>query len=287
MLYCVNNNTFDNGENKVENPIDDPVDTWPNINKKSFNIVFMHTAYILSYHIFVLGSPLWYIVTYKYSMATIPVPKIIRSRRSSISFQITPNGELIVKAPLYIPVFLIKQAVKAREEWILRGIEKLEKRKTQPKQYTNDEEFWYLGNKHKLNIGNYKVITLTSTLNFPQVLLFRIQKELATWYQRQAKEIITQRVMSHAEKMGASYKSIMFSDTKSKWGTCGPNNALQFNWRLVMVPLIIIDYVVIHELVHTTEKNHSYAFWRKVRAVTPACKHHRKWLNNHAHLLTF
>lgn len=222
-------------------------------------------------------------------MARITDYKIIRSLRTTISLHITGDGKLIVKAPLFIPELVIQQFINNKKEWILKGLEKVSIRKAKPKEYKNGEVFLYLGREYQLRTGNYKeiVFTTSNTLRFPNFLLFRVQKELENWYKKKAKEIITERIKYRAGKMNAHYKSIIFSDTKSKWGTCGPENDLQFNWRLVMAPLVVVDYVVIHELVHTTEKNHSSKFWRKVAAATPAYRQHKKWLNSHSHLLTF
>lgn len=220
-------------------------------------------------------------------MSYIPTPTIIRASRKTIALHITPSGEVIVKAPRFVPTFIIHQFIHSKKDWIIEKTRRVEERKVKPKEYKEGELFFYLGKQYPLHLGNYQEISVTDTFNYPRFLLFCIKKELERWYKRQARDILTQRVAYHAGKMGAEYKSIRFSDTKSKWGTCGPENDLQFNWRLVMVPLVVADYVVIHELVHTTEKNHSINFWKQVRKFTPAYKQHRKWLNNHAHLLTF
>jgi len=220
-------------------------------------------------------------------MPTIPDPIIIRSKRSSLSLEINPKAQLVVKAPYYMPMFLINQFIKSKQEWILENIQKVSKRLVKDKHYVEGEEFMYLGILYPLHIGDFKEIGVSKTLNFPKFLLFRAQKEMAEWYKKQAKEIITRRVEINAEKMHAHYTYIYFSDTKSKWGTCGPENDLQFNWRLVMAPLVVLDYVVIHELAHTKEKNHGKNFWNIVGKYTPAFKSHRKWLHAHAHLLTY
>lgn len=220
-------------------------------------------------------------------MSQIPTPTIIRASRKTIALHITPRGEVVVKAPRFVPTFIINQFIHSKQDWIIEKTKKVEERKVTPKDYKEGELFFYLGKQYPLHIDTCKEISVTDKLNYPSFLLFCIQKELERWYTRQAREILTQRVAYHAAKMGAEYKSIRFSDTKSKWGTCGPENDLQFNWRLVMVPLVVADYVVIHELVHTTEKNHGVNFWKQVRKFTPAYRQHKKWLNNHAHLLTF
>lgn len=213
-------------------------------------------------------------------------PKIIRSFRSTISLQFTQKGELIVKTPFYTPLFIIKQFIKSKEKWIIENAKKQEE-KVKKKQFIEGEEFLYLGNKYRLRIVNDIEISLSDTLNFPKVLLFRAQKEMTNWYIRQAGNIITQRLKYHTEKIRTKYSGVMFSDTISKWGSCSVDNSLQFNWRLVMTPLVVLDYVVIHELVHTLEKNHGSSFWKKVSFHTPAFKQHRKWLNTNAHLLRF
>ncbi len=203
---------------------------------------------------------------------------IIRSRRRSLVIQITPGKEIIVKAPLLTPQFIIKRFVNDKRKWIEKQTAHMQKQKA--KQYIEGEEFLYLGNIYKLHIGNYKHISIASgnKLNFPNFLMFRAEKTLTSWYIKQAKEIITERTKHYSNVMHAEYKNITFSDTKSKWGTCDPDNSLQFNWRLIMAPITVIDYVVVHELVHTWEKNHKQAFWTKVRLYKPAYKQYIKWL---------
>src|SRR5260221_1362327 len=217
----------------------------------------------------------------------IPAPQIIRSRRSSISLHITREGELIVKAPHLKPKFFNEQFNNSKKDWIDKTFAKIQQRQPSQKTYHVGEEFLFLGKSYALQFYNgITILMKEEKLFFPKALEFRIQKELTNWYMRQAKEIITTRVAYHAKQMKAEYKSLLFSDTKSKWGTCFPDNALQFNWRLIMAPLMVIDYVVIHELTHTTEKHHQDSFWRRVRLFTPAYKQHRKWLEQHAHLLS-
>jgi predicted metal-dependent hydrolase len=220
-------------------------------------------------------------------MAEIKADSIIRSHRGSLTLHITPDGKIIVNAPILLPNFLINRFLHEKQEWIHKKLLEVHKRpQATIKQYTEKENFLFLGKHYPLvfTTGTHIMIK-EETLYFPKALHFRAKKELENWYIAQAKEIITRRVTVHAEKMKAEYKNLRFSSTKSKWGTCFPDNSLQFNWRLIMAPLLVIDYVVIHELAHTTEKNHSQDFWRKVRLYTPAYRQHREWLNENGHLL--
>lgn len=209
--------------------------------------------------------------------------KIIRSKRKTISFQVTNDARLIIKAPLGISRLYIEKLANQKTEWIQQRMGKVQKRLLfREKRYTDGEEFFYLGEKYCFKIGNYTAITLRENfLLFPQVLLFRANKELVIWYKRQAQNILTRRTMLYANQMKVIYKSITFSDTKSQWGSCTADNKLQFNWRLVLAPYAVIDYVIVHELVHTIEKNHTWIFWSKVRFVLPAYNQRRKWLTVH------
>ncbi len=212
--------------------------------------------------------------------------KLIRAHRSSISVSINRDGEIIVHAPRLMPLFFIERFLEEKREWIEKAVEKMHSHpKVHKREYLEDESFLFLGKEYPLHFGNYQEISLTDRLNVPQILKFRVQKELTNWYIKKAKEKITERVKYHAEKMGTTYTSLMFSDTISKWGSCTHDNRLQFRWRLIMAPLMVIDYVIIHELAHTIEHNHSNAFWAIVRKYTPAYRQHKKWLETNADLM--
>lgn len=205
---------------------------------------------------------------------------LIRSRRRSLSIEVTHQAQVIVRAPLHAQEDYIIKFTHSKSGWIEKQIAKMQKYKT--RKYAEGEEFLYLGNPYKLHIGNYKQIHIADTLNFPNFLEFRIKEELSKWYINQAKDLIKERVKHHSTIMQTQYKDIAFSDTKSKWGSCAPDNALQFNWRLIMSPLLVIDYVVVHELTHTQEKNHSRIFWKKVEQYKPAYKQYKKWLEENS-----
>jgi predicted metal-dependent hydrolase len=216
-------------------------------------------------------------------MLEIPKYSIERSKRRSIALHII-DGKLVVKAPRFVPEFFINNFVNQKTDWIIKNLKRSSK-KTAKKTYQEGEEFLYMGDFYKLKFGDFKEINITKTLNVPAVMSFRIKKELTSWYIKKAKELISERVEYMSKKMGVKYKSIRFSDTSSKWGTCFADNSLQFNWRLIMTPITVINYVVVHELVHTEEKHHQQAFWKKVNLYTPAYKQHKKWLENNKHLL--
>lgn len=213
---------------------------------------------------------------------------ITKSHRRSIAVSVSRDGIVIVKAPRPMPKFLIDRFIQEHREWIEKTQERAKKSSPQKKRmYQDGEIFLYLGREYVFRIGNYTAISIhENDLLFPKALLFRAEKELTSWYIKKAKELITERVSWYGKELGTSYKgTLTFSDTRSQWGRCTQDNRLQFNWRLIMAPIVTINYVVVHELVHTMEKNHSQSFWRKVRAYNPSYRQQIKWLKENGERL--
>ncbi len=199
-----------------------------------------------------------------------------RSNRRTVALHIQPDATVLIKAPNHMPQHQINIFIEEHREWIDKRLALVGKRMKYKKR---EDEYFFLGKTLKLTPGNYRDIAVEEDkLLFPIALLFRKDKEIATWYLAKAREIITGQVATFAKEMKTEYREITFSDTKSQWGRCTHDNRLQFSWRLVMAPLLVINYVVIHELAHTMEKNHTQMFWMKVRNFNPSYRQQIKWL---------
>ncbi len=217
----------------------------------------------------------------------MPDTIITRSLRKTISMHVLPDGTLEVKAPKLMPMLFINRFINSHMDWVEKQREKVHARpKISKREYVHGEEFLYLGKLYKLDIGKYSEIAITGdTLQFPIGLKFRTQKELSDWYIKKAKEVITDRLEKNAEEMEVTYTDMYVSDTSSKWGSCSHDNRLQFNWRLIMAPMLVLNYVIVHELSHTIHKNHSRSFWNKVRSMNPSYSQQIKWLKENGHTL--
>lgn len=220
-------------------------------------------------------------------MPIIANTKIIRSKRKSLAVIVTPDATLIVRAPHFTPQFFINAFIKENEEWIQKQLARLKDRPFKNvKRYEDGEIFLFLGMNLEFKTGNYSEISVKDNkLLFPRGMLFRAQKQLTSWYRQKAKEIITKQLRDCAEIMKTSYGELTFSDTKSQWGSCSRENNMQFSWRLVMTPFMTMNYVIIHELAHTREKNHSREFWNMVERYIPSYRTQRKWLKKYGHTL--
>lgn len=104
---------------------------------------------------------------------------------------------------------------------------------------------------------------------------------LAYWYRVKAAELIHQRANYWSRLMDEPFGSLTIREQRSRWGSCSSLRNLNFNWRLLMAPDEVIDYVVIHEIAHLKELNHSPAFWQIVETYDAAYKEHRQWLKEH------
>ena len=111
------------------------------------------------------------------------------------------------------------------------------------------------------------------------------EKIFLEWYRQQALQKISERVRFYYAITNLKYHKIKISNAKKRWGSCSSQGNLNFSWRLIMAPLEVIDYVVVHELVHLEEKNHANRFWNKVEKILPDYKIQKKWLKENGHNL--
>ncbi len=223
-------------------------------------------------------------------MSRIKITKIIRSKRKNIALVISRNATLVVRAPMRTPISYIEKLVEEKFTWIEKKIQEFKKRpKAVKKTFFEGEEFLYLGKKYKLELTEGMKIELGENLElfFPRSFLWRARIRMLDWYKKQALIEISQRTKTISEKLNLKYSVLKISNAKTNWGSCGPKNSLNFNWRLIMAPEKIIDYVIIHELTHTIEKNHSYKFWNRVAGVMPEYREAREWLRHNQCLVEF
>jgi predicted metal-dependent hydrolase len=97
--------------------------------------------------------------------------------------------------------------------------------------------------------------------------------------------VVTEVAEAEAPRLGVAYTAIQIRDQRTRWGSCSPRGTLTFNWRLVLAPPAVLDYVVVHELCHLREANHGPGFWRLLQDTRPGYKAPRAWLRRHGHEL--
>jgi predicted metal-dependent hydrolase len=218
----------------------------------------------------------------------IEINKLVRAKRRTIALIIERDGSLTVRAPRRALLGDIEQFIHEKSGWILRTQEKLKSIvQTPKKEYFEGEQFLFLGNPYELRL----VAPQRPALKFDQEFQLGITAQkrgeavFTKWYKQQAFQVISERVSQHSKQYNFMPKQVKISSAKTRWGSCSPDGILNFTWRLIMAPLPVVDYVVIHELVHLQVKNHSQKFWKAVEAIMPEYKIHRKWLRENGDLL--
>ena len=175
--------------------------------------------------------------------------KIIRSDRRTISLEITPAGQVLVRAPRHMPEAKIQRFVRDKSDWLQKH---LQNRETEQKALIEEGRFTEC----------------------------EIKK-----LQALAKQVIPEKVAYYARLMGVTYGRISIRKQKTRWGSCSREGNLNFNCLLMMTPPEVLDYVVVHELSHRLEMNHSARFWAQVEKVIPDYRKPRKWLKEHGNQL--
>ena len=219
----------------------------------------------------------------------INIDEVFRTKRRSIALIVERDGRLVVHAPIHVKDEKILEFVHQKEKWILNQQEKAKALYPPftPKEYVNGEGFWYLGKIHPLQWTESQKPQLYLNENFQlsQMAADKAPRVFEKWYREQAYQIISERALWYAAKHGFVYKQVKITSAQTRWGSCNSKGTLSFTWRLVMAPVPVIDYVVVHELVHLKTQNHSKDFWSTVRLIMPDYKIRIGWLDRYGHLL--
>lgn len=220
---------------------------------------------------------------------TFPVDQLIRSRRKTLALIVKPDGSVLVRAPLRASKALIQAFVEKNRGWIERQQAKaLATLRAAPRQYQPGETFPYLGTRYPLEIveGQREPLRLDDG-RFK--LAASHQNDAASgverWYREQARQVLTARVNFFARDYSFDHKGVRITSARTRWGSCSVTGSLSFSWRLIQAPLAVVDYVVVHELVHTVVHNHSKQFWQRVGTILPDYQEHRRWLREHGRQL--
>ena len=212
--------------------------------------------------------------------------KIIKSKRRTLSLSINENAELIVRAPNQISNKRIEEFIIEKSKWINKNKNLMQSRINEMN--NSQSNYLFLGNiyplikvnedPNKIDFNGTEFITSIENKD-------KFKSSLKSWYKIKFKEIAIPRLNYFSDKYNLKINQVRFKNQKTLWGSCSSKNNINLNYLLVMAPMIVIDYVIIHELVHTVHKNHSENFWNAVEAIMPDYKKAKKWLNKNGYKL--
>lgn len=220
----------------------------------------------------------------------IVIDRLIRTRRRSVGLQIGEDGALVVRAPRFLSLPKIQKVVDDNERWIRnKRVEWEEKKKAAPpKRFAEGETFLYLGKPLPLTIvetGERPLRLSRGTFHLAREAQPSGREWFFRWYRERAEKILPKRVSRLSGAHGLPYRSVRISNARKRWGSCSAKGDIRISWRMIMVPFPVLDYLIVHELVHVRIRNHSRAYWDRVERIIPDWKEKRAWLNRHGHLL--
>ncbi len=212
---------------------------------------------------------------------------IKQPRRRTYTLQINRDGDLVVKTNVLFPKYRLNELISKHQDWIDKHIKEYNENRPEPAPLVRDT-YSILGETFQTTFinGTNKIPKIEITGNsvivkgLPEVINdeHEVNKALIKYFKDFAKEFFINRTYKFATKYGYDFNRVTIKNQKTKWGSCSTKRNLNFNWKLIFAPLEVLEYVVIHEVCHLKEMNHSPRFWKLVEQECPQYKSHKKWL---------
>lgn len=222
-----------------------------------------------------------------------------RTGRKTIGIFVDRNGEVKVHAPIGASEKQVCEAVRRKSDWIIKKVHEVTERNACPvcKQFVSGEKFTCLGKEltfqieeRDLDKPDVFVQENTMAVYLPYGLYGESRKQaikeaVTKWYRQYFAEFAKERIDRYSLRLKAASRRVVVKDQKTRWGSCSKRGNINLNWRLVMAPVDVVDYVVVHELCHLRVMNHSRDFWNLVASILPDFQESRKWLKSNGHRL--
>ncbi len=215
------------------------------------------------------------------------------NRKKTIGLQLDLDNGLSVSAPKHMNQNDIETILYKKSKWIINKLDRITEitKYSSQKEFLSGEKFLLRGRKYRLTVERTDGETLPS-LSFKQSKFhIEISKEIPEsdyrmilkplfieFYKQKAEKTINNRVKKHLKYFKEKPKYVKIKEPKNKWGSCSAKNRISYNWRIIMAPTSIIDYVVVHELCHIAHKDHSKVFWNTMKSILPDYEERKDWL---------
>lgn len=206
---------------------------------------------------------------------------LLKSKRKTIAITIDLNGNIVVKAPMRANKNDVDYFLREKQDWIQKHVaiqkENAEKRADNLKGKL--ETLTYLGKEYPvLNKEPYGFDTKCFT--FPDLPFEQLRSGIIIFYKNEAKKLLDEKVAYYSRMVGVNPTSVKINSAKTRWGSCSAKGSLNFSWKLILAEESVVDYVVVHELCHLKQMNHSNLFWAEVQKVVPDYKQKREKLKD-------
>lgn len=218
------------------------------------------------------------------------IAEIVRTSRRKTADIRVEEGAVLLIVPTATSLEKIDQLLLAKRQWIKEKM--LVQREMAPassKEFVSGEAFPYLGRNYRLKVtsGAFAPVKLLQGRLVVQVpegskQPHMIRNALVRWYKRQAEQKINEKVSRYAPLVGVQPNGVSIKTFKARWGSCTAKGELEFNWKIMLAPNRMVDYVVAHELCHLIHHDHSAEFWKELARVMPDYQECRGWLRDNS-----
>lgn len=212
-------------------------------------------------------------------------------KRRKLTITVERDRSVVIHAPAGTEDETIQRVVESKRQWIYEKVRHQQKYKNLPhppgKELVNGESALYLGRLYRIEIvdSGLEEIRFNQRFTIPSSLANGKRGALREWYISRANQKILPRVKQQAHQLGVEYRRAKIVDNRYRWGSCTVKDNVNFNWRLIKAPMFVIDYVIVHELAHLIEANHTPRFWNIIRAQIPKMEKARTWLSENGQVL--
>jgi len=213
------------------------------------------------------------------------------AKRRKLTITVERDRSVVVHAPEGISDEKIEQVVASKRQWIYEKINHPQKYQDLPhapgKELVSGESALYLGRQYRIEVVKMGLNEIQFAQRFliPDMQTSKQAEALREWYIGKAKEKIVPRVKLHARQLGVDVAEVKIVDNRFRWGSCTLKDNVNFSWRLIKAPMFVVDYVIVHELSHLIEANHTPRFWNIVRTQAPTIDKAKAWLKENGQLL--
>lgn len=226
--------------------------------------------------------------------------EIIKKKIKNIGIRITNEGKVVVTSPAFLEDSYIHDVIYKKADWILSKLKLAgEMNSSVPdRKYSCGDSIVYLGREYKLKVIEEVEVNCTLRKNGAEFEVHvktewsgeerekYIRDGLKEWYKHEAFRVFKDRTLVFADMLKLYPSNIRVKEQKSIWGSCSSRNNINFNWKLIMAPQAVLDYIVVHELCHLRHRDHSKNFWGLVEQTMPDYKDKRKWLKENGRSLS-
>ena len=211
-------------------------------------------------------------------------------RKKTVAVTVGPNGDVLIVAPPHLSTDELDGIVTQKAEWIVRRLQRAQAHGPllSPREFVSGESILYLGRHYRLKVhpdegGDAKLRGGWLHVCAPRGPRQRteIRETVIAWFRRHASVRLPQRVGAWRSKVGVAMPPVVVSDQQKRWGSCDRNGTIRLNWRIIQAPMRLVDYVVVHELVHLRHRGHDREYWQALGRAMPDYERRREDLTQY------